>query len=67
MDSEVIGTKEMFMDQFGHIDSDKWCITFKNGSEKVFKHLYGGASDLAGAVDWAAVAIVDGDLQVGDI
>ena len=58
--------KQKFLDEHGSSLSDKWGVEFKDGTCRTYKHVYGGAVELADQVNWDAVAIVDGELQVSD-
>ena len=47
--------REMFLDEHGHDNSDKWGVEYKDGTDRTFKHVYGGAKQLAEMVDWENV------------
>ena len=57
----------MFINQCGNDQSDKWGVDFKDGSYKTFKHIAGGAMQLADMVNWENVAIDEDGLMVGSV
>ena len=59
--------KQMFIDQCGNDLSDKWGVEFKDGSFKIFKHISGGAMQLADMINWDSVAIDEDGLSVGSV
>ena len=68
MKTSKINKKQLFIDQHGNSNGDKWCVEYIDGSYEDFKHVYGGAMDLADMVEWDKVAIdIDGDLMIGEI
>lgn len=60
-------TKEMFLEQHGGDRSDKWCVEFIDGSSGTYKHVYGGAEQLAVMVNWPEVKVSDGEVCAGSI
>jgi len=65
-DKMATNNKQVFLNEHGSSRSDKWSVEFKNGTCRTYKHVYGGAEELAEQVNWDAVAIVDGELQVSE-
>jgi len=59
--------RESFLNSYGHSNCDKWCVEFKDGSYQDYKHIQGGARELAEMIDWEEVGYdpIDGEIYIG--
>lgn len=53
--------KAKFLEEYSGNKNDKWAAVNVDGSEQVFKHVHGGADQVAGFIDWEKVRVVEND------